>query len=98
MAEAERRPAPGSTRRRKRLAESAARTGQVAVGEHGLKANAISFWEGLALALAWYALTGFACGIYYRREIPKTLRNLLFIGLAPAIGATPPHMVTGGAR
>ena len=41
---------------------------------------------GLMIAF-YYALTGFACVVYYRREIPKTWRNFLFIGLAPAIGA-----------
>jgi amino acid transporter len=41
---------------------------------------------GLMIAF-YYALTGFACVIYYRREIPKTARNFLFIGLAPGIGA-----------
>ena len=41
---------------------------------------------GLMIAF-YYALTGFACVIYYRREIPKTARNFLFIGLAPLIGA-----------
>ncbi|HEX2358189.1 MAG TPA: APC family permease [Solirubrobacterales bacterium] len=41
---------------------------------------------GLMIAF-YYALTGFACVIYYRREIPKTWRNLLFVGLAPGAGA-----------
>ncbi len=41
---------------------------------------------GLMIAF-YYALTGFACVVYYRREIPKTLRNFFFIGLAPGIGA-----------
>jgi amino acid transporter len=41
---------------------------------------------GLMIAF-YYALTGFACVVYYRREIPKTLRNFVFIGLAPLIGA-----------
>lgn len=41
---------------------------------------------GLMIAF-YYALTGFACVIYYRREIPKTVRNFIFIGVAPAIGA-----------
>jgi len=41
---------------------------------------------GLMIAF-YYALTGFACVVYYRREIPKTIRNFLFIGLGPAIGA-----------
>ena len=34
---------------------------------------------GLMIAF-YYALTGLACVVYYRREIPKTLRNFLFIG------------------
>ena len=37
---------------------------------------------GLMIAF-YYAFTGFACVIYYRREIPKSVRNFLFIGLAP---------------
>jgi amino acid transporter len=41
---------------------------------------------GLMIAF-YYSLTGFACVIYYRREIPKTVRNFLFVGLAPGIGA-----------
>jgi amino acid transporter len=41
---------------------------------------------GLMIAF-YYAFTGFACVVYYRREIPKTLRNFFFIGLAPGIGA-----------
>jgi amino acid transporter len=41
---------------------------------------------GLMIAF-YYALTGFACVVYYRREIPKTVKNFLFIGLAPGIGA-----------
>jgi amino acid transporter len=41
---------------------------------------------GLMIAF-YYAFTGFACVVYYRREIPKTLRNFVFIGAGPAIGA-----------
>lgn len=42
----------------------------------------------LALMIAfYYALTGFACVIYYRRELTKSLRNFLFIGVAPLVGA-----------
>jgi len=41
---------------------------------------------GLMIAF-YYALTGFACVIYYRREIRKTWRNFIFVGLAPLIGA-----------
>ena len=35
----------------------------------------------------YYALSGAACVIYYRRELTKSVRNFLFIGVAPAVGA-----------
>ncbi len=42
----------------------------------------------LALMIAfYYALTGVACVIYYRRELTKSVRNFLFIGVAPLVGA-----------
>ncbi len=42
----------------------------------------------LALMIAfYYALTGLACVIYYRRELFKSVTNFLFIGVAPLIGA-----------
>ncbi len=42
----------------------------------------------LALMIAfYYALTGVACVIYYRRELTKSVTNFLFIGVAPLIGA-----------
>jgi amino acid transporter len=42
----------------------------------------------LALMIAfYYALTGLACVIYYRRELFKSATNFLFIGVAPLIGA-----------
>jgi amino acid transporter len=42
----------------------------------------------LALMIAfYYALTGIACVIYYRRELTKSVRNFVFIGIAPLIGA-----------
>jgi MFS family permease len=34
----------------------------------------------------YYALTGFACAIYYRRELTKSVKNFLFIGVGPVIG------------
>jgi amino acid transporter len=40
---------------------------------------------GLMIAF-YYALTGIACVVYYRRELTKSVRNFLFIGLAPGIG------------
>jgi amino acid transporter len=42
---------------------------------------------GLGIAF-YYGLTGVACVVYYRREIFKSAKNFLFIGLLPATGAT----------
>jgi amino acid transporter len=42
----------------------------------------------LSLMIAfYYALTGVACAIYYRRELTKSVRNFLFIGVGPLLGA-----------
>ncbi len=44
--------------------------------------------SALSLMIAfYYALSGVACVIYYRRELTKSVRNFVFIGLAPLIGA-----------
>jgi amino acid transporter len=44
--------------------------------------------SALALLIAfYYGLTGIACAIYYRRELLKSAKNFLFIGLAPIVGA-----------
>ena len=43
----------------------------------------------LSLMIAfYYSLTGFACVIYYRKELFKSATNLLFIGVAPLLGAS----------
>ncbi|MCF2125553.1 APC family permease [Strepomyces sp. STD 3.1] len=42
----------------------------------------------LSLLIAfYYALTGIACAVYYRRRLTESLRNLLLIGLGPLVGA-----------
>ena len=44
--------------------------------------------SALSLMIAfYYALSGIACVVYYRRELTKSVRNFLFIGVAPAVGA-----------
>jgi amino acid transporter len=44
--------------------------------------------SALSLMIAfYYALTGFACAIYYRHELFKSAKNFIFIGLAPVVGA-----------
>jgi amino acid transporter len=43
----------------------------------------------LSLMIAfYYALTGFACAIYYRHELKKSVKNFLFIGVGPVVGGT----------
>ncbi|MEG3629763.1 APC family permease [Streptomyces poriticola] len=42
----------------------------------------------LSLLIAfYYALTGLACAVYYRRRLTESLHNLLLIGLGPLVGA-----------
>ncbi len=44
--------------------------------------------SALSLMIAfYYSLTGFSCAIYYRKELLKSVRNFLFIGAAPLLGA-----------
>ena len=42
---------------------------------------------GLGFQIAfYYGLTGFACTVYYRKEIFKSVRNFIMVGVAPLIG------------
>ncbi|HYM63260.1 MAG TPA: APC family permease [Gaiellaceae bacterium] len=44
--------------------------------------------SALSLMIAfYYALSGVACAVYYRRELRKSFRNALFMGVAPLLGA-----------
>lgn len=44
--------------------------------------------SALSLLIAfYYALTGFACVVYYRKELLKSAKNFLFIGVAPTLGS-----------
>ena len=40
---------------------------------------------GLMIAF-YYGITGFACVIYYRHELTNSVKNFVFVGLAPLIG------------
>jgi amino acid transporter len=41
----------------------------------------------LGLMIAFYiGITGFACTIYYRRELLRSVKNFFFIGLGPSVG------------
>ena len=44
--------------------------------------------SALSLLIAfYYGLTGIACAIYWRHELFNSAKNLIFIGVAPLIGA-----------
>ena len=44
--------------------------------------------SALSLLIAfYYALTGIACAVYYRRQLRKSVRTFIFIGVAPLVGA-----------
>jgi amino acid transporter len=44
--------------------------------------------SALALMIAfYYAFTGIACAVYYRRELRKSVKSFLFAGVAPVIGS-----------
>ncbi len=54
------------------------------ISPNDVLANSI---EALGFGIAfYYGLTGFACVIYYRHQIFKSLKNFIFIGLAPLLG------------
>ena len=41
--------------------------------------------------IAFYiGLTGFACAIYYRRELLRSVKNFFFIGVGPTFGGADP--------
>lgn len=54
-----------------------------------ISANALfDSLTALSLLIAfYYALTGVACVVYYRRHLTESLHHFLFIGLGPLIGA-----------
>ncbi|MET1037354.1 MAG: APC family permease, partial [Aeromicrobium sp.] len=44
--------------------------------------------SALSLLIAfYYALTGIACAVYYRRHLTESVKNFLLIGLGPVLGA-----------
>ncbi len=45
----------------------------------------------LGLMIAFYiGITGFACTIYYRRELLRSVKNFFFIGVGPSLGGADP--------
>ncbi len=48
---------------------------------------------GLGFLIAfYYGLTGYACAVYYRKELFKSVRNFVMVGVAPLLGGL---MLTG---
>lgn len=43
--------------------------------------------SALSLMIAfYYALTGFGCAFYFRHQLTKSVKNFLFVGVAPVVG------------
>ncbi|WP_205470948.1 APC family permease [Nocardioides sp. SYSU D00038] len=59
------------------------------VGMYQVSENALfDSLTALALLIAfYYALTGIACAVYYRKHLTESARNLVLIGIAPVVGA-----------
>jgi amino acid transporter len=59
------------------------------VGIYQLSENALfDSLTALSLLIAfYYALTGIACAVYYRKHLTESAKNFVLIGLGPVIGA-----------
>ena len=59
------------------------------VGMYQVSENALfDSLTALALLIAfYYALTGVACAVYYRKHLTESVKNLLLIGVGPLIGS-----------
>jgi amino acid transporter len=43
--------------------------------------------KALGLMISFYiGLTGFACAVYYRRELTRSVKNFFFVGVGPTVG------------
>lgn len=59
------------------------------VGVYQVSENALfDSLSALSLLIAfYYALTGIACAVYYRRHLTESAKNLLLIGIGPLVGS-----------
>jgi amino acid transporter len=58
--------------------------GLVLTGDNNVLSDSVT---ATAIGIAfYYGLTGFACVVYFRREIFKSVKNFFFIGVVPALG------------
>ena len=54
------------------------------ISQNVLENSILALGFGIAF---YYAMTGYACVIYYRRQVFNSVKNFVFIGLAPLVGA-----------
>src|SRR5215217_6264233 len=52
----------------------------------GVPMSWMMMWAGGSTITDVDGLTGFACAIYYRRVLLRSVKNLVLMGLAPAVG------------
>jgi amino acid transporter len=59
------------------------------VGAYQVSENALfDSLTALSLLIAfYYALTGVACAVYYRRHLTESVKNVLLIGVGPLVGS-----------
>ena len=58
--------------------------GLTVVSENVLADSIVALGFGIAF---YYGITGLACVIYYRRQLFRSVKNFVFMGLAPLLGA-----------
>jgi amino acid transporter len=55
------------------------------LSKHVLSDSILALGLGIAF---YYGLTGFACAVFYRRELLKSARSFFFVGVLPVAGGT----------
>ena len=67
------------------------------VGIYQVSANALfDSLTALSLLIAfYYALTGVACAVYYRKHLLESAKNLILIGIGPLVGLGPADLAPG---
>ena len=70
------------------------------LGHHLISENALfDSLTALSLLIAfYYALTGIACAVYYRRHLSESVKNLLLIGVGPVVGVGAADLAARASR
>ncbi len=58
--------------------------GLTVVSQNVLADSIVALGFGIAF---YYGITGLACVVYYRRQLFRSVKNFVFMGLAPLLGA-----------